>query len=803
LGWIWPHTGYPNSLAGVDLGKRISVTAGASKLNRSSGAFESKIVLRNKSKPKQTLYGPLSLVVASTTKPGVTLLAPDGFTADGKPYRIVAGSNSSLPPRKNIKGIVLRFDNPSKKPFKARYAVYGLLAPNQPPAASAGADQAILAGQEAILDGSASSDPDGNPLAFRWTLSAAPADSAAALVATDTAAPHLTPDLPGDYTVELVVNDGIVDSAPDAVLIHAAQPEPGNSAPTARISSTATAHKGDTVTLDGGQSSDPEGGDALAYRWTITAPAGSAATLTGSDTAAPSFKADQEGAYEVQLVVNDGKLDSAPATATVAVGNRAPTAKASASPAAVHKGDTVNLDGSQSSDLDGDRLTFRWTLAAPAGSAAALSGATAVTPSFKADRQGDYTARLVVNDGAANSAPVEIKITVANRAPTANAGADQTATVGNPVALNGSGSSDPDQDALTYRWTLTAPAGSTATLTGADTAAPSFVPDKAGDYTARLVVNDGTVDSAPATVKITVTPPPQPMVKITRPQSLITVGATPIEVTGTVNDPEGTLTLNGAPVAVSGGGFTAQVALQEGSNVAVARLVNAKGQEATDSVSVSLDMTPPYITVESVADGTTVFTSPLDISGQVNDIVRGTVAAGQANVTVTVNGDTATAKTGEVSNRSYSAQGVVLSEGQNTIRVDASDAVGNVGHAQITVTYKKPGAKHIELVSGDNQTGAIGTAVAENLKAKVVDGDTPIVGQNVVFRVTQGDGTLGGGTDQAVLVATDADGIAATSFALGTRAGVGNGRAGVFVHGPQADESGLGAGRKRQREHDR
>ena len=117
LGWIWPNTGYPNPPAGVDLDKRISVTASDYKRNRQSGAFETKIVLRNKSKPKQTVFGPLSLVVASTTKPDVTLLDPDGFTADGKPFIIVAGSNSSLSPQKKIKGIALRFDNPSRKHF--------------------------------------------------------------------------------------------------------------------------------------------------------------------------------------------------------------------------------------------------------------------------------------------------------------------------------------------------------------------------------------------------------------------------------------------------------------------------------------------------------------------------------------------------------------------------------------------------------------------------------------------------------------------------------------------------------------
>jgi hypothetical protein len=59
-----------------------------------------------------------------------------------------------------------------------------------------------------------------------------------------------------------------------------------------------------------------------------------------------------------------------------------------------------------------------------------------------------------------------------NQAPTANAGADQTVASGASVSLDGTGSSDPDADALTYAWSqLSGPA---VTLTGGNTATPSF-----------------------------------------------------------------------------------------------------------------------------------------------------------------------------------------------------------------------------------------------------------------------------------------------------------------------------------------
>lgn len=124
-------------------------------------------------------------------------------------------------------------------------------------------------------------------------------------------------------------------------------------------------------------------------------------------------------------------------------------------------------------------------------------------------------------------------------------------------------------------------------------------------------------------------PPPAlaPEVVITAPATLTTVGATPVQVTGTVSDPGAQLTLNGAPVATAGGGFQAPVALQEGLNTIVARAVDAQGREGTDSIVVSMDRTPPYVTIEAPRDGAVVNQAQ-------SDIVRGTVSADEAKVSV-------------------------------------------------------------------------------------------------------------------------------------------------------------------------
>src|SRR5262249_1257678 len=120
---------------------------------------------------------------------------------------------------------------------------------------------------------------------------------------------------------------------------------------------------------------------------------------------------------------------------------------------------------------------------------------------------GGNTIQVKATDRAGNTATATRTIRL-NAVPTANAGSPQTVVVGSTVTLNGSGS-DPDGDTLSYRWTLVSkPAGSGATLSNPSISAPTFVADRVGTYALTLVVNDGLVDSAVASLQIVATPPP-------------------------------------------------------------------------------------------------------------------------------------------------------------------------------------------------------------------------------------------------------------------------------------------------------
>jgi len=261
-----------------------------------------------------------------------------------------------------------------------------------------------------------------------------------------------------------------------------------------------------------------------------------------------------------------------------------------------------------------------------------------------------------------------------------------------------------------------------------------------------------------------------PQVSFTSPQNLTTVGASPVSVAGTINDPSAVLTVNGVTVSHTNGSFQASVQLEEGHNAIVARAVDTQGHEGTDSLNISLDKTPPYITIESPMPGSTVSTNTTAVTGLVNDIVRGTIT--DQDAVVTVNGIQAS-----VANRTYLAEDVPLSQGVNVITVSASDAVGNTASTTATVTYAAPVGPQIVLAGGQGQSGQIRSTLTTPLSARLLDdAGQPVAGKNVVFRVIQGDGAVAAGlpeASQGALAVTDAQGIANTSFKLGWRAGDG------------------------------
>lgn len=370
---------------------------------------------------------------------------------------------------------------------------------NIKPIANAGADQTVAINSLVTLDGTAASDADGDPLTYQWSFVSVPSGSSVVLAQDTQPNPTFTPDKPGQYVVELLVNDGHVNSNPDQVVISTE-----NSAPVAEAGSSQTAPVGATVILDGSQSVDVDG-DSLTFSWSIVSkPENSSADLNDSHAVKPQFVIDQPGTYQLHLVVSDGKLNSQPDTVTVSTQNTAPIAKAGQDQSTLVN-TTILLDGTQSSDVDGNSLTYKWSLLNhPDGSTSSLSDTTVPQPSLLIDYPGSYVIQLIVNDGVVDSSADTVVISTQNSKPIANAGIDKTVFVTNQVELDGSGSSDVDHDALKFRWSISSkPIASKAVLVNPNNEKPTITIDYPGTYAIQLIVNDGTIDSLADTMVIT------------------------------------------------------------------------------------------------------------------------------------------------------------------------------------------------------------------------------------------------------------------------------------------------------------
>ena len=329
--------------------------------------------------------------------------------------------------------------------------------------------------------------------------------------------------LPGLATGAILLNAGLQDhgegtvtvtvsslSSPEVNSSDFATLRTGNQAPVADAGPDQSIRIGESVTLDGSASYDPDAGpSALTYLWTF-ANKPDDSSLTDADisdvaTAIASFTPDALGDYLVTLTVSDEEFSGSDEV-LIQVLNNPPVADAGPD-RNVETGIDITLDGSASFDPDGDMITYDWSIewsidAKPSESTLTdgdIEGRDRPDPSFTPDADGLYVFRLIVSDGWSESGPdyVEITATIPNIAPNANAGEDQTAYTGDWVTLDGSGSNDPDgrPEPLTYLWTFKElPAESNLedhNIFDADQAEASFMPDAAGPYIVNLSVYDG------------------------------------------------------------------------------------------------------------------------------------------------------------------------------------------------------------------------------------------------------------------------------------------------------------------------
>ena len=401
---------------------------------------------------------------------------------------------------------------------------------NLAPVADAGQLGTFPEGAMVNLDGKNSYDPEGDNLTYEWTQIDGAAATLMPVTPDNKVVSFIAPDVGttgGVLHFQLTVTDshGAYNSAYVEIDVTYV-----NRPPTANPGDDQNVNEGDTVSLSG-SGSDPDN-NTLAFAWSQFSGPPVTIVPADDDASKATFIAPQVfcvgDAVVMTLTVDDGYggTDSKNVTIHVANMNQVPTASGGGNQTNISEGTPVELHGTgHDADREEDgSLTFEWRqtsgpIVALIGSGKDVSFTAPIIGGGDPNASVTLGFRLSVDDGCGGSATDDVTVNVANipHSPVAVAQGPATANEGGDnVTLDGSGSSDPDGDPLSYAWTQISGPAVTLVYGPGDTAhaMPMFgTPWVSADTPLkfRLTVSDGYDGTSTAYVTVTVinwhTPP--------------------------------------------------------------------------------------------------------------------------------------------------------------------------------------------------------------------------------------------------------------------------------------------------------
>jgi hypothetical protein len=469
-----------------------------------------------------------------------------------------------------------------------------------------------------------------------------------------------------------------------------------------------------------------------------------------------------EGANQVVSgTAVDKAGNQATASLTVSIDDTAPQLQLAAAPTGPVATPAHQVSGSVSDGASGvQSVTCNGVLAELAGAAFTCSvplpgGTTAIS--------------VIAIDIAGNEATALLQVTRDAQAPLIEIEMPAAAAITNAEAIVVAGTAS-DDDAIASIEVN----GVAATLDGETFTAT--VPLGEGTNTLTAIATDraGNTASASATAERIVVP----SITIDSPVDLATVNTSTVLVTGSVAG-AATVDVNEIAAIVSGGTYSAEVPLAQGRTVITARATSVSGRITAASVNLYRDSIPPRVVVYEPARDVSILEPSVTVSGMVDDIVVGTVNAGQ--VQLTVGGVPAV-----VSNRGFIAANIPLVSGNNDLLIEATDQAGNVSTQTYSVYYDDFGYSKLLAASGNLQTAVAGATLPQPLVVSLTDRNgVPIAGKSVRFAVVANNGSIAGGTQsgRSLELTTNAQGLASVQWTLGSRAGAGNNRVEAHAEG--------------------
>ena len=309
------------------------------------------------------------------------------------------------------------------------YANVKVIGINQPPIAVAQMDneeKEVNEGEEVILNGEDSNDPNGDSLTYAWKQTSDFPDDIDIINPNEAVSIFKVPDdLSKDttFTFELTVRDSYGDTSTDTISIDAI----GNSKPVADAGEDIEAVRGKQVVLDGTDSYDPDPtGKIISYIWEASSGSGNDDDdyyddiyLQGTNRpivkfAVPFVQEDTTFEFTLNVIDDEGAEDDSSMKVEVK-GNSKPVADAGSNKKAVIR-EQVTLNGTGTNDPDptGQVVSYNWeqTDGNPSVSINDADKATPwfTVPNLEEDTTFEFTLTVTDNEGAEDEDKVEVEI---------------------------------------------------------------------------------------------------------------------------------------------------------------------------------------------------------------------------------------------------------------------------------------------------------------------------------------------------------------------------------------------------------